>query len=114
MGSFVEGAKSNEDLARFKTFLDPERPYDLDSSRGFSSNPDVPVWIERFLNGSALERKLVVLNGSQYLANNGSKVQGGIECSLRSVTQWEDFRSGFVFDHLLANHYSGHIPFLIF
>lgn len=104
LGSFVEGIKTDEDFATFEPFLDPRRPYDLDSSRSFSSNPDVPVWVERFLNETTIERKLIVVDGSQYLAANGSQVQGGYECSIRSVTQWEDYRSGFVFEH--PNYYS--------
>ena len=44
LGSFVQGIKSDEDLATFEPFLDPRRTYNLDSSREFSSNPDVPVW----------------------------------------------------------------------
>ncbi|KAL7552581.1 hypothetical protein ACHAWF_015815 [Thalassiosira exigua] len=102
--SSVKGVNSEEDLDTFAKFLDPDRSYDLDSSRNFSSNRDVPVWTERFLNESAVERMLIVLNGSQYLAGNGSSVQGGYECSIRSVTEWEDYRSGFIFDH--PNYYS--------
>jgi len=102
--SFVEGINSDEDFVTFGPFLDPRRPYDLDSSRSFSSNPDVPVWVERFLNETKIERKLVVVNGSQYLATNDTQVQGGYECSIRSVSEWEDYRSGFIFEH--PNYYS--------
>ena len=104
LGSFVEGIKSDEDLMTFEPFLDSRRPYDLDSSREFSSNPDMPVWDERFLNSSSMERLLVNVDGTQYLAGNKSQVQGGYECSIRSVTQWEDYRSGFILDH--PNYYS--------
>ena len=104
MKSFVQGVKSDEDFAAFQRFLDPRRSYNLDSSHRFSSNPDVTIWVERFENATALERKLVVLNGSRYLAEDGSQFQGGYECSIRSVTEWEDYHSGFVFDH--PNYYS--------
>lgn len=104
LGSFVEGIKSDVDLATFKPFLDPRRPYDLDSSRDFSSNPNVRIWVEEFLNGSAVKRELVIINGTDYLAGNQSQSQGGYACSIRSVTQWEDYRSGFVFDH--PNYFS--------
>jgi len=102
LGAFVKNVKSDEDIATFEPFLDPRRPYDLDSSRGFSSNPDVSVWTERFLNGSTVRRNLTVTNGAQYLDDNGS--QGGYECSLRGVTQWESYRSGYVFEH--PNYFS--------
>ena len=120
--SFVKGVKSDEDFDTFRPFLDPLRheAYDLDSLHNFSSNPDIPTWIETFLNGTAMERQFAGLAGTQYLAlygiNNGlentdyesvgyeSHVQGGYECSIRSVTQWEDYRSGFLLDH--PNYYS--------
>ncbi|KAL9185156.1 hypothetical protein ACHAXT_002933 [Thalassiosira profunda] len=95
---------SEEGLGTFAPFLDPSRPYNLDSSRDFSSNPDVSVEVERFINGSSVERTQVVVDGSQYLAGNESETQGGYECSIRSVTQWEDYRSGFILDH--PNYYS--------
>ena len=104
LGSFVENVKSDKDFATMDLFLDPTRTYDLDSSRGFSSNPDVSVWIERFVNTSTVERERVVVNGSQYFAGNESQAQGGYECSLRSVSQWEDYRSGYILDH--PNYYS--------
>ena len=104
LGAFVEGIKSDEDFLTFEHFLDSRRPYDLDSSRDFSSNPDIAVWVERFTNETYVQRTLVEMNGSQYLAANGSEFQGGYECSIRSVTQWEDDRSGAVFDH--PNYYS--------
>lgn len=106
LGAFVQNVKSDEDFATFQPFLDPGRQneYDLDSSREFASNPDLPVWVERFLNESSVQRTLIVVNGSQYLAGNESQVQGGYECSLRSVSEWEDYRSGYIFDH--PNYYS--------
>lgn len=101
--SFVKGPKSDEDLAVFESFLDPQRKFDLDSSRNFSSNQPFEVWVEEFANASSLERRRVVVDGSRYLASNDdSKRQGGYECSIRSVTEWENDR--FVLDH--PNYYS--------
>lgn len=102
--TFVAGVKSDKDLATFKRFLDPRRPYDLDSSRSFSSNPDILVWMERFENESSVLSQSFVMNGTRYLALNGSQFQGGYECSIRSVSQWENYRSSFVLNH--PNYYS--------
>lgn len=102
--SFVKGVKSDQDFAIFEPFLDPRRPYDLDSSRSFSSNPDLTVWIERFEDQYSVLSQSVTVNGTRYLALNGTQFQGGYECSIRSVSQWENYRSGFVFSH--PNYYS--------
>jgi hypothetical protein len=90
-GAFVEGIKSDKDFPTFDPFLDARRPYNLDSLHNLSSNPDISVWIERFTNETYVQRTLVVMNGSQYLAANGSEFQGRFECSIRSMTQWEDY-----------------------
>ena len=101
--AFASNVETDNDFATFKRFLDSRRPYDLDSSHQFSSNPDVQVQVEHFINVSSLERKLTIMNGSRYLTNDAdSRYQGGYECSIRSVSQWE--RAGFVFDH--PNYYS--------
>ena len=102
--AFVKGVKSDEELASFEPFLDSKRTYDLDSSRNFSSNPDTSVWVERFVNESSVRRELIVVNGTRYLSGNESQAQGGYECSIRSVSQWEDYRSGYIFEH--PNYYS--------
>ena len=104
LGSFAEGVASDEELARFDRFLDPDRAYDLDSSRDFSSNRDVLLWTERFVNGSFVERTAVVKNGTRYYTGNGTAPQGGYRCSVRANTEWENYRSGFVLDH--PNYYS--------
>lgn len=102
--SFVKGVKSDQDFATFKSFLDPRRTYDLDSSRSFSSNPDLSVWVEQFQNESFVLRQSKVVNGTRYLALHGRQFQGGYECSIRSVSQWENYRSSFIFYH--PNYYS--------
>lgn len=104
LGTFNQGMKSDEDFATFKHILDAKRPYDLDSSRGFSSNPDLSVWVETFQNASYVQRKHVVMKGTRYLALYGNRIQGGYECSIRDVSPWENYRSNFVFDH--PNYYS--------
>eukprot|EP00804_Cyclotella_cryptica_P001991 CCRYP_007413-RA/>CCRYP_007413-RA protein AED:0.05 eAED:0.03 QI:0/0/0/1/1/1/4/0/2016 len=101
--SFVKGVQSDGDFATFERFLDPRRPYNLDSSRNFSSNPNFEVWVEQFTNASSLARNLVLVNGSRYFDSGINKnLQGGYECSIRSVTRWEN--AEFVFDH--PNYYS--------
>jgi len=104
LGAFVKGVSSDEDFNTFQPFLDERRTYDLDSSRNFSSNPNNSVWVERFLNETTVQREFIVVNGTQYLTGNESQVQGGYECSIRSVSEWEDYRSGFILDH--PNYYS--------
>lgn len=101
--SFVHGPKSDEDFATFEPFLDPRREYNIDSSRNFSSNPGFEIWVEEFVNASSLERRLVIVDGSRYFAYDAdNQNQGGYECSIRSVTEWEN--AHFVIDH--PNYYS--------
>ena len=40
----------------------------------------------------------VKTDGKRYLKNDGT-FQGGYSCSIRSVTEWEDYRSGYLFEH---------------
>ena len=40
----------------------------------------------------------VETDGKRYLKNDGT-FQGGYFCSIRSVTEWEDYRSGYLFEH---------------
>mmetsp|Transcript_2922 Transcript_2922/g.6355 ORF Transcript_2922/g.6355 Transcript_2922/m.6355 type:complete len:322 (+) Transcript_2922:338-1303(+) len=96
--TFVQGVQSNGGMDLFERFLDPNRQYDLDSSRGFTSNPDFPTTIERFLDATTIVREERIFSGSRYYSNDGG-FQGGYECSIRGVTEWEDYRSGFIFDH---------------
>eukprot|EP00956_Cyclotella_meneghiniana_P018632 scaffold31170_cov69-Cyclotella_meneghiniana.AAC.4 len=104
LDSLVQGPKSDDDFAFFQPFLDPQAKYNLDSSRNFSSNHNIETWAEEFINASLLDRRLVVVNGSRYLSfdADGLKSQGGYECSIRSLTEWE--RPGFVLNH--PNYYS--------
>lgn len=104
LDGLVRGPKSDVDFAVFQPFLDPRARYNLDSSRNFSSNPNIEAWVEEFINASSIERKIALVNGSRYLSfdANGVKSQGGYECSIRSVTEWE--RPGFVLNH--PNYYS--------
>ena len=101
--SFVKGPKTDRDFIVFKPFLDPRRKYDLDSAFNFSSNPAFEVWVEEFVNASSLHRKLVVVNSSMYYASDSENAyQGGYECSIRSVTEWEN--ANYILDH--PNYYS--------
>ena len=101
--SFVKGPKTDRDFIVFKPFLDPRRKYDLDSAFNFSSNPTFEVWVEEFVNASSLHRKLVVVNSSMYYASDSENAyQGGYECSIRSVTEWEN--ANYILDH--PNYYS--------
>jgi sugar lactone lactonase YvrE len=102
--SFVNGVQSDAAFVTFEPFLDPNRTFNLDSSHNFSSNPDFTMWSENFVNATFLERKMLSLNGTRYLQGNNSRHQGGYECSIRSVSAWEDYRSGYIHNH--PNYYS--------
>jgi len=62
------------------------------------------MWSENFVNATFLERNILSLNGTRYLQGNNSRHQGGYECSIRSVSEWEDYRSGYIHNH--PNYYS--------
>eukprot|EP00986_Skeletonema_menzelii_P003076 scaffold902_cov146-Skeletonema_menzelii.AAC.1 len=102
--SFVKGVQTDASFTTFEPYLDPNRLFNLDSTRNFSSNADVILWSEKFINATSVERAVLVLNGTRYLYGNESHVQGGYECSIRSVSEWEDYRSGYIHDH--PNYYS--------
>ncbi len=101
--SFVESINDYQELERFKPFLYPSRSYFLDPKDEGYSNPIYTAVEESFRNYSHVERKQVEWGGKQYLQMNGSS-QGGYKCSIRSVTEWEDYRSRRVFEH--PNYYS--------
>jgi hypothetical protein len=42
-------------------------------------------------------------SGQRYLYSDGT-YQGGYECSIRAVTEWENYRSGYLFQH--PNYFS--------
>ena len=76
--------------------------YRLDPYVGYS-NPKVKSWWETFVNSSKIERFDSESGGLPYKFLNESD-QGGYSCSVRSVTEWEDYRKEFVFEH--PNFYS--------
>ena len=102
--SFVKGVQTDASFKTFEAFLHPERTFNLDSTRIFSSNADFILWSEHFVNATTVERAELTLNGTRYLYGNESKSQGGYECSIRSVTEWEGYRSGYIHNH--SNYYS--------
>jgi len=67
------------------------------------SNPEYLIWIESFVNRSSLHRYSTNLGNVTYLKEDGTP-QGGYSCSIRSVTEWEPYRSGQMFEH--PNFYS--------
>ncbi len=101
--TFVKGINDDKELKKFKIFLSRNHTYLLDPAGEGYSNPTYIGIQERFLNHSFVERKKVRMGGKSYLTLDGH-VQGGYECSIRSVTEWEGYRSGNLFEH--PNYFS--------
>lgn len=101
--SFVKGLNDAYELQKFQKFLDQERSYHLNSSGFGYSNPAYYSVQETFLNASFIKREKIKLGGEVYL-NIDREAQGGYECSIRSVTEWEDYRTGYMIEH--PNYYS--------
>jgi len=101
----VKGTNSENELESFEFFLG-NNTYRLNPHRqsgtGYS-NPKFNLWQETYINESEVKRVLVEKGGIEYLTLEGKK-QGGYSCSIRSVTEWEDYRSGSVLDH--PNYFS--------
>jgi hypothetical protein len=101
--SFVKGVNDELELSIFKKLLSGNHTYFLDPANNGYSNPTYFSVQERYINHSFVERKKVPLGGKLYLQLD-NKRQGGYECSIRSVTKWEDYRSGEIFEH--PNYFS--------
>lgn len=101
---FVEGSSYDDnELEVFEKFMTQNVPYRLDPSGDGYSNPGYLRIVEIFLNSTFLgrhEEKTGVRE--RYLSLNESR-QGGYQCSIRAVTEWES-RSGSLFEH--PNYYS--------
>ena len=67
------------------------------------SNPAYLRTVERYMKQTQIERKKVISGGVPYLQEDGQN-QGGYSCSLRSVTEWEDYRKKILFEH--PNYFS--------
>lgn len=100
---FVKGANDNLELDVFQKFLTKNTSYRLDPRAGGYSNPTYYAPIEKFINRTHMMRSIQQRGGESYLRNDGS-IQGGYECSIRAVTEWENYRSGNMFEH--PNFYS--------
>lgn len=101
--AFVKGRNNENELDIFGDFLDRKRPYHLNSSGTGYSNPYYLTLRERFRNSSFIHREEIKNGGESYL-KIGGETQGGYECSIRSVSEWEDYRTGFMFEH--PNYFS--------
>ena len=101
-GDFVRGTNLEGELKAFERFMGINT-YRLNPHNGGYSNPDFPLWKEHFVNETTLERKLENMSGQKYVRLSNDD-QGGYSCSIRSVTKWEDYRSGSLLDH--PNYYS--------
>ena len=106
---FVRGTNLATELGYFEVFLgtntyrlDPSERGGVPDSEGYS-NPDFRMYWEKYVNGSHKVRFPADHEGVPYLAG-GSVPQGGYSCSIRSVTKWEDYRSGEILEH--PNYYS--------
>lgn len=100
---FVQGINDAKELEKFQPFLHPSHVYFIATDDEEYSNPYFTMVQENFLNHSFVERISLKAGGKRYLQINGNG-QGGYECSIRSVTEWEDYRSGTIFEH--PNYYS--------
>jgi len=98
--SFVKGTNTPTELEAFDRFLG-HNTYRLDpgqdNGRGYS-NPNATMWIEKFINSTTKIRYNATIGGTRYLSMENHH-QGGYSCSIRSVTEWENYRSGFIFEH---------------
>jgi hypothetical protein len=101
--AFVKGINDKHELAKFKRFLSENHTYLLNPADEGYSNPTYVAPYERFINHSFVEKKKATLGGVLYVQLD-ENVQGGYECSIRSVTEWEDYRSGTIIEH--PNYYS--------
>lgn len=100
---FVTSTKDEDELEVFEKFMAQDKTYRLDTANSGYSNPSYQIVVERFVNGTFMLRSNVTKSGEAYL-NEHSTGQGGYECSIRAVTEWEDYRSRQVFEH--PNYYS--------
>ena len=96
---------AESDLSVFEPFMGRNVTPRLDPFVGYS-NPNYTVWVERFVDHSTIERVLEPVAGTRYVYIDGTE-QGGYSCSIRSVTEWEDYRLGCVHEH--PNFYSRHM-----
>ena len=99
---FVKGANDDLELKVFEDFLEHSK-YRLDPRGDGYSNPRYESRMERFVNRTHMIRSTEQKGGKRYLSDDSS-IQGGYECSIRAVTEWEDYRSGTLFEH--PNFYS--------
>ena len=100
---FIQGINDEKELEKFRFFLHESHTYLMNPKNGGYSNPQYSVIEEIFKNHSFVERRETTRGLKRYLQNDGNG-QGGYECSIRSVTEWEDYRSGAIFEH--PNYYS--------
>ena len=102
---FIASSHVDEELSIFQSFLG-NNTYRLDPSsedgRGYS-NPLYSIVEESLTNHSHIKRSFIQMGGNPYVFLNGS-MQGGYSCSIRSVTEWENYRTGYLFEH--PNFYS--------
>ncbi len=103
-GSFVPESNDDRDLEVFGKFLLGSEALRLNPANGGYSNPEYQIVVERFVNESFISRTDAKGGGNRYLKYENMSMQGGYECSIRSVTEWEDYRSNYLFEH--PNYYS--------
>eukprot|EP00554_Chaetoceros_debilis_P016874 CAMPEP_0194126972 /NCGR_PEP_ID=MMETSP0150-20130528/60272_1 /TAXON_ID=122233 /ORGANISM="Chaetoceros debilis, Strain MM31A-1" /LENGTH=2248 /DNA_ID=CAMNT_0038820867 /DNA_START=651 /DNA_END=7398 /DNA_ORIENTATION=- len=103
--AFVKGTNDNRELEIFERFMQRKQSYSLDPSGNGYANPAYHAMVEIFLNDTFIERSIEDRGNKRYLFDNiNSTSQGGYECSIRAVTEWENYRSGKLFEH--PNYYS--------
>ena len=101
---FVKGVNDDEELRTFEKFMQPGKSYRLNPAGSGYSNPAHVTVVERFMNDSFILRLNETMKGQRYLQQHYPFHQGGYECSIRAVTEWEDYRSGRSMNH--SNYFS--------
>lgn len=112
LSHFVEGGSHNDDeLSIFEKFMKQNVTYRLDPHGNGYSNPGYISTVEIFVNKTYLLRyEELKANGTRYLYSDGS-YQGGYQCSIRAVTEWENYRLDYLFQH--PNYYSQYMDLKI-
>jgi len=104
--TFVKGTNDERELEIFQKFMGQNQTYWLNPVGAGYANPVHNAVVERIVNGTFVRRSEVKRGGVSYLHKNSS-LQGGYECSIRAVTEWEDYRSGMLLEH--PNYFSSYM-----
>lgn len=105
LSRFVQGSSDDDhEFNVFEKFMTQNVSYRLYPRGNGYSNPGYTSTVEIFVNGTFLSRHEELKGSSKRYLNSDGTYQGGYQCSIRAVTEWEDYRSGHLFEH--PNYYS--------